>query len=105
MHGPGYSGAQGISAAYTAPSGAAFADDFHVYGVDWRPGSITWTVDGVAYRTVTRSDVGSATWVFDKPFFVILNVAVGGNWPGSPDASTRFPQQMTIDWLRVHQNA
>lgn len=105
MHGPGYSGAQGISAAYTAPSGAAFADDFHVYGVDWRPGSITWTVDGVAYRTVTRADVGSAPWVFDKPFFVILNVAVGGNWPGSPDASTRFPQQMTIDWLRVHQNA
>ncbi|MCS5507494.1 glycoside hydrolase family 16 protein [Curtobacterium flaccumfaciens] len=105
VHGPGYSGAQGISAAYTNPSGAAFADDFHVYGVDWRPGSITWTVDGVAYRTVTRSDVGSATWVFDKPFFVILNVAVGGNWPGSPDASTRFPQQMTIDWLRVHQNA
>lgn len=105
VHGPGYSGAQGISAAYTNPSGAAFADDFHVYGVDWRPGSITWTVDGVAYRTVTRADVGSATWVFDKPFFVILNVAVGGNWPGSPDASTRFPQQMTIDWLRVHQNA
>lgn len=105
VHGPGYSGAQGISAAYTNPSGAAFADDFHVYGVDWRPGSITWTVDGVAYRTVTRADVGSAQWVFDKPFFVILNVAVGGNWPGSPDASTRFPQQMTIDWLRVHQNA
>ncbi|WP_434770690.1 glycoside hydrolase family 16 protein [Curtobacterium flaccumfaciens] len=105
VHGPGYSGAQGISAAYTNPSGAAFADDFHVYGVDWRPGSITWTVDGVAYRTVTRADVGSAPWVFDKPFFVILNVAVGGNWPGSPDASTRFPQQMTIDWLRVHQNA
>ena len=104
VHGPGYSGAQGISAAYTNPSGAAFADDFHVYGVDWRPGSITWTVDGVAYRTVTRADVGSAPWVFDKPFFVILNVAVGGNWPGSPDASTRFPQQMTIDWLRVHQN-
>ncbi|QKS89260.1 glycoside hydrolase family 16 protein [Curtobacterium flaccumfaciens pv. flaccumfaciens] len=105
VHGPGYSGAQGISAAYTNPSGIAFADDFHVYGVDWRPGSITWTVDGVAYRTVTRADVGSAPWVLDKPFFVILNVAVGGNWPGSPDASTRFPQQMTIDWLRVHQNA
>jgi beta-glucanase (GH16 family) len=105
VHGPGYSGAQGISAAYTNPSGAAFADDFHVYGVDWRPGSITWTVDGVAYRTLTRADVGSNPWVFDKPFFVILNVAVGGTWPGSPDASTRFPQQMTVDWLRVHQNA
>ncbi|TPG08968.1 glycoside hydrolase family 16 protein [Curtobacterium flaccumfaciens] len=105
VHGPGYSGAQGISASYTAPSGAAFADDFHVYGVDWRPGSITWTVDGVAYRTLTRADVGSNPWVFDKPFFVILNVAVGGTWPGSPDDSTQFPQQMTVDWLRVHQNA
>lgn len=105
VHGPGYSDAQGISAAYQHPTGAAFADDFHVYGVDWRPGSITWTVDGVAYRTVTRADVGTAPWVFDKPFFVILNVAVGGNWPGSPDASTGFPQQMTVDWLRVHQNA
>ena len=104
VHGPGYSGAQGISAAYTNPSGAAFADDFHVYGVDWRPDSITWTVDGVAYRTVTRADVGSNPWVFDKPFFVVLNVAVGGSWPGSPDASTRFPQQMTVDWLRVYQN-
>jgi beta-glucanase (GH16 family) len=105
VHGPGYSGAQGISAAYQHPSGAAFADDFHVYGVDWRPGSITWTVDGLAYRTVTRADVGSDPWVFDKPFFVILNVAVGGTWPGSPDATTRFPQQMIVDWLRVYQNA
>jgi beta-glucanase (GH16 family) len=105
VHGPGYSGAQGISAAYPNPSGAPFADDFHVYGIDWRPGSITWTVDGVAYRTVTRADVGSNPWVFDKPFFVILNLAVGGSWPGSPDASTRFPQQMTVDWLRVYQNA
>ncbi|QQD77465.1 glycoside hydrolase family 16 protein [Curtobacterium sp. YC1] len=105
VHGPGYSGAQGISSTRQNPSGAPFADDFHVYGVDWRPGSVTWTVDGVAYRTVTRADVGSNPWVFDKPFFVILNVAVGGTWPGSPDASTSFPQQMTIDWLRVFQSA
>jgi len=104
VHGPGYSGAQGIGASYTNPSGAPFADDFHVYGVDWRPGSVTWSVDGTPFRTVTRADVGSAPWVFDKPFFVVLNVAVGGAWPGSPDATTRFPQQMTVDWLRVWQN-
>ncbi len=103
VHGPGYSGAQGLSAAYRQPSGAAFADDFHVFGIDWRPGAVTWTVDGVAQRTVTRADVGSAPWVFDKPFFVVLNVAVGGSWPGSPDATTRFPQQMTVDWVRVWQ--
>ncbi|MDM7891638.1 glycoside hydrolase family 16 protein [Curtobacterium caseinilyticum] len=105
VHGPGYSGAQGLTASYTQPSGAAFADDFHVFGVDWRPGSITWTVDGVARRTVTRADVGTSPWVFDKPFFVVLNVAVGGTWPGSPDATTRFPQQMLVDWVRVWQQA
>lgn len=105
VHGPGYSGAQGLSAAYRNPTGAAFADGFHVFGVDWRPDAVTWTVDGTAYRTVTRQDVGPNPWVFDKPFFVVLNVAVGGSWPGSPDASTRFPQQMTVDWVRVSSNA
>jgi beta-glucanase (GH16 family) len=104
VHGPGYSGAQGLTAAYTNPTGAPFADDFHVFGVDWKPGSITWSVDGTPLRTVTRADVGANPWVFDKPFFVVLNVAVGGGWPGSPDATTRFPQQMTVDWLRVWQN-
>ncbi|PZF59554.1 glycoside hydrolase family 16 protein [Curtobacterium sp. MCSS17_008] len=105
VHGPGYSGAQGLSAAASLPNGAAFADDFHVFGVDWRPGSVTWFVDGVAQRTVTRADIGSSPWVFDKPFFVVLNVAVGGTWPGSPDATTRFPQQMLVDWVRVWQQA
>jgi beta-glucanase (GH16 family) len=105
VHGPGYSGANGIQGTAANPTGAPFADAFHVYGVDWRADSITWTVDGTAYRTVTRADVGSSPWVFDKPFFVILNVAVGGDWPGSPDASTRFPQQMLVDWVRVFQNA
>lgn len=105
VHGPGYSGAQGLSAAATLPNGAAWADAYHVFGVDWRPGSVTWLVDGVAQRTVTRADVGSSPWVFDKPFFVLLNVAVGGTWPGSPDATTRFPQQMFVDWVRVWQQA
>lgn len=105
VHGPGYSGANGLSAAATLPDGAAWADAFHVFGVDWRPGSVTWTVDGVAQRTVTRADVGSSPWVFDKPFFVLLNVAVGGTWPGSPDATTRFPQQMLVDWVRVWQQS
>ncbi|KTR39004.1 hydrolase [Curtobacterium oceanosedimentum] len=105
VHGPGYSGTNGLSAAATLPDGAAWADAFHVFGVDWRPGSVTWTVDGVAQRTVTRADVGSSPWVFDKPFFVLLNVAVGGTWPGSPDATTRFPQQMLVDWVRVWQQS
>jgi beta-glucanase (GH16 family) len=104
VHGPGYSGAQGISAAYRSPDGSAFADAFHVFAVDWRPGSVSWSVDGQTYRTVTPADTNGAPWVFDKPFFVVLNVAVGGGWPGNPDATTRFPQQMTVDSLRVFQN-
>ncbi len=96
---------EGLSAAATLPNGAAWADAYHVFGVDWRPGSVTWLVDGVAQRTVTRADVGSSPWVFDKPFFVLLNVAVGGTWPGSPDATTRFPQQMLVDWVRVWQQS
>jgi beta-glucanase (GH16 family) len=104
VHGPGYSGAEGIGAAATLPSGA-FADAFHVYAVDWRPGSISWSVDGATYRTITPADTNGDPWVFDKPFFVILNVAVGGGWPGSPDGTTAFPQQMLVDWIRVWQNA
>ncbi|PZE90032.1 glycoside hydrolase family 16 protein [Curtobacterium sp. MCBD17_008] len=104
VHGPGYSGAEGIGTAATLPSGA-FADAFHVYAVDWRPGSISWSVDGATYRTITPADTNGDPWVFDKPFFVVLNVAVGGGWPGAPDATTPFPQQMLVDWIRVWQNA
>jgi beta-glucanase (GH16 family) len=105
VHGPGYSGTNGISSAYTLPGGAAFADAFHVFAVDWRPGSISWSVDGTTYKTVTPADTAGNTWVFDAPFFVVLNVAVGGTWPGNPDATTRFPQQMLVDYVRVYQNA
>ncbi|GAA2613749.1 glycoside hydrolase family 16 protein [Streptomyces axinellae] len=101
LHGPGYSGSGGIGAGYTLPGGAAFADDFHTFAIDWSPGSISWSVDGRVYQTRTPADVGGNQWVFDKPFFLILNLAVGGYWPGDPDGSTAFPQQMTIDYVRV----
>ncbi|MCC3652905.1 family 16 glycosylhydrolase [Streptomyces sp. S07_1.15] len=101
LHGPGYSGAGGIGASYTLPNGAAFADDFHVFAVDWTPSGITWSVDGRAYQTRGPGDVGGNKWVYDHPFFLILNLAVGGNWPGSPDAGTSFPQTMTIDYVHV----
>ena len=101
MHGPGYSGANGIGAAYDLPAGA-FADDFHVFSIEWQPGAIRWYVDGNLYQTRTEADLPSgAAWVFDHPFFMLLNVAVGGNWPGNPDDSTAFPQRMYIDYVRV----
>ena len=103
MHGPGYSGAGGIGGPYTLASGA-FADDFHRYAVEWTPGLITWFVDDTKYFQVTTSSIPTgATWVFDHPFFLLLNVAVGGGWPNDPDATTTFPQEMAVDYVRVYQ--
>ncbi|MFG3640946.1 family 16 glycosylhydrolase [Micromonospora sp. NPDC047762] len=99
VHGPGYSGAGGITGSRTI--GSPLADTFHTYRVDWEPNVITWYVDGVQYHRVDPARLGGNRWVFDHPFFMILNVAVGGNWPGYPDGSTQFPQQMLVDYVRV----
>ncbi|WP_405656773.1 RICIN domain-containing protein [Streptomyces sp. NBC_00079] len=101
IHGPGYSGSGGIGAAYSLPNGQAFADAFHTFAVDWAPDSITWSVDGNVYQRRTPADLGGRTWVFNKPFFLILNLAVGGYWPGDPDGSTAFPQQLVVDSVSV----
>ena len=101
IHGPGYSGSGGIGAGYTLPGGQAFADAFHTFAVDWAPDSITWSVDGNVYQRRTPADLGGRTWVFNKPFFLILNLAVGGYWPGDPDGSTAFPQQLVVDHVSV----
>jgi beta-glucanase (GH16 family) len=103
MHGPGYSGASGIGGPYSLASGS-FADDYHVFAVEWTPGLIRWLVDENEYRRTTPADLppGSA-WVFDHPLFLLLNVAVGGSWPGDPDASSAFPQQMLVDYVRVYR--
>ncbi|MEU0302380.1 family 16 glycosylhydrolase [Streptomyces sp. NPDC006175] len=101
IHGPGYSGGAGIGAAYSLPDGRAFADDFHTFAVDWSPNALVWSVDGQTYQTRTPADVNGNKWVFDHPFFIVLNLAVGGNWPGSPDGSTSLPQTMTVDYVRV----
>nr|WP_297542991.1 glycoside hydrolase family 16 protein [Amycolatopsis sp.] len=98
IHGPGYSGANGIGAAYNGPT---FADDFHTYAVDWAPDSISWSVDGNVYETRTPADVNGNQWVFDHPFYIILNLAVGGDWPGDPNDSTSFPQQLVVDYMHV----
>ena len=105
IHGPGYSGANGIGAACKLKSDGRFADDFHVFAVEWGPGEIRWYVDGEMYQRRTPADLPKdAKWVFDHPFFIILNVAVGGNWPGRPDRSTRFPQKMEVDYVRVYSS-
>ncbi|MGW5198200.1 lectin [Streptomyces spiralis] len=101
IHGPGYSGSAGIGAPYSLPGGQAFADAFHTFAVDWAPDSITWSVDGTVYQRRTPADLGGKTWVFNKPFFLILNLAVGGYWPGDPDGSTAFPRQLVVDSVSV----
>ncbi|MFF1298605.1 MULTISPECIES: ricin-type beta-trefoil lectin domain protein [unclassified Streptomyces] len=101
IHGPGYSGSAGIGSGYTLPNGQAFADAFHTFAVDWAPNSIKWSVDGVVYQTRTPADVGGNTWAFNKPFFLILNLAVGGYWPGDPNSSTVFPAQLVVDSVSV----
>jgi beta-glucanase (GH16 family) len=106
MHGPGFSGAGALTAAYTLPGGAAVADDFHVFAVEWEPATVRFYVDGALYETRTPADLKTGqAWVFDHPFFVILNVAVGGDWPGAPDATTVFPQTMVVDYVRVYRRA
>jgi beta-glucanase (GH16 family) len=100
VHGPGYSGAQGVTSAYDLSAGA-FADSFHVYAIEWDADAIRWYVDDTLYKAVAPKDL-PGRWVYDHPFFIILNVAVGGYWPGGPDSTTVFPQTMRVDYVRVY---
>ena len=104
IHGPGYSGTHGITSSYSLNQNEVFADSFHTFAVEWEPNVIRFYCDNVLYRTLTSTDVPEGTtWVYNHPFFLLLNVAVGGNWPGSPDATTKFPQVMLVDYVRVYQ--
>lgn len=103
LHGPGYSGAKAFGKSLALEQGA-YADDYHVYAVEWEPREIRWYRDGILYHTA-RPDMVSGDWVFEHPFFVLLNLAVGGAWPGNPDASTPFPRQMLVDYVRVYKRA
>jgi beta-glucanase (GH16 family) len=106
IHGPGYSGANGIGAAYALPGDQRFADDFHLFAVEWEPNAIRFYVDDHLYATRIPTDLPQGTkWVYDHPFYLLLNVAVGGGWPGNPDATTVFPQTMLVDYVRVYQRA
>jgi beta-glucanase (GH16 family) len=106
VHGPGYSGKHGIGSEHQLPGAPPLADDFHIYGAEWSPNSIKFLIDGTIYGTVGPASLPKgATWVYDHPFFLILNVAVGGGWPGNPDETTVLPQTMLVDWVRVSKRA
>ncbi|MBN2184418.1 MAG: glycoside hydrolase family 16 protein [Candidatus Krumholzibacteriota bacterium] len=102
LHGPGYYGGTAISRRLVLdyPLNA----EYHVFSIAWSNNKITWMIDEVPYLTVTPADLPpDAQWVFNHPFFIILNVAVGGNFVGDPDESTKFPQKMLVDWVRVYR--
>jgi beta-glucanase (GH16 family) len=106
VHGPGYSGDHGIGKPVSLPDNAVVADNFHVFAVDCEPGSVTWFMDGKKYFSITPASLPQgAAWVFDKPKFVLLNLAVGGYWPGYPDATSSYPQRMVVDYVRVYQKS
>lgn len=103
IHGPGHSGSGGISAYFNLPKGKQFSDDFHVFATEWEKNVVRFYVDGKLYGKVTPRDLPkNARWVYDHPFNVILNLAVGGNLPGNPDDTTEFPQQMVVDYVKVY---
>jgi hypothetical protein len=102
-HGPASYSAQGWQINAFFHSRVPLSDAFHVYGLDWSPNKIVWTIDGHEYGQMTRGELGAGEqWVFDRPFFLLLNLSVGGTWVGPPTSSTRFPATMRVDWVRVY---
>lgn len=104
IHGPGYSGEKAIGAPFDLPNNKKFADDFHVYAVEWSENNIAFYVDGKLYKTIVPKDLPAGKeWVYDHPFFMILNLAIGGSWGGEPNETTVFPGEMLIDYVRVYR--
>jgi beta-glucanase (GH16 family) len=101
VHGPGYSGGNGVTDSYTLIN-SRFDTEFHVFAIEWGPDYIDYFVDGIPYNRITPDDV-NGEWVFnDNQFYIIINMAVGGSFVGSPNAATPFPQTMYVDYVRVY---
>lgn len=87
------------TSSYTLPQGI-LNDEFHVYSLIWEEDLLVWLVDDVEFKRVTPADLNGENWPFNEEFYMIINFAVGGNWPGSPDATTEFPQWLIVDYVR-----
>lgn len=104
IHGPGYSGGDAIGTSFRLPAGETFVDDFHVFAVEWDPGRIRFFVDGTLYQTLTSAGIRArGPWVYNQPFFLLLNLAVGGNFVGPVGPDTVFPATMLVDYVRVYE--
>lgn len=102
VHGPGYSAGNGITKSFSLTN-ARFDTDYHLFAVEWTENNIDFFVDDVLYQRVTPEKV-TGEWVYDHSFYIILNLAVGGNYVGNPTSDTNFPQTMLVDWVRVYQD-
>jgi len=106
LHGPGYSAGEAISKEYIFPNDR-LDTGFHIYGIEWGPDYVNYYVDDVLYNQITPADLpedSEAKWVFDNDFYILINLAVGGTFVGSPNAETVFPQSMLVDYVRVYEN-
>ena len=101
LHGPGYSGSNAVTKAFELKNNR-FDNDFHVFGIEWGENYVNFYVDDVLYNQITPKDA-KGEWVFNQPFYIILNMAVGGNYPGNPNSETVFPQTMVVDYVRVYK--
>ena len=101
IHGPGYSGGSAFGSLYQF--GEPAYNGYHTFAIEWEPDLIKWYVDDILYHTATPADVTPNEWVFNDPVFILFNVAVGGNFGGPVAPELTFPQEMTIDYVRVYQ--
>lgn len=104
LHGPGFAGLKdGIGYAHDA--GVDLSEDFHVYGVDWAADRITWLLDGTAYHSLTPRATPGERWPFTHDFYLLMNLAVGGDWPGNSTEEPRLPATMLVDWIRAYDSS
>ncbi|MCO5204676.1 MAG: family 16 glycosylhydrolase [Anaerolineae bacterium] len=101
IHGPGYSGGSSFGGTYDF--GEPVANEYHTFTIEWTPDEIHWYVDGINYHNAIPADVAPNEWVFNHPFFLILNFAIGGNFGGSISPDLTFPQETLVDYVRVYQ--
>jgi beta-glucanase (GH16 family) len=101
VHGPGYAGAGGLTRWNRQDH--SVADDFHTFSIEWDYDGIRWFYDGELYYDLGREAVGNREWVFDQPFFIILNLAIGGTLGGTIGLDTEFPLNLYVDYVRVYQ--
>lgn len=101
LHAMGYSGNAGITDSIKSKT--SLYDNYHTYTLEWNEKGLKWYFDGKRYHEVDKEEIDSGIWPFDDKFFILLNLAVGGYWPGYPDESSQFPQTYTIDYVRVYQ--